>query len=47
MTLDLKWDPLRYSRFKIKTVLLIFQLWNLGDSGCTEIFERIKYHCYF
>ena len=43
----LLWDPLTWLRFENKTVLLIFQLWQLGDSVCTEIFEITEYLCYF
>ena len=43
----LQWDPLTYSGFENKIVLLIFQLWQLGDSVCTCIFEKIEYLCYF
>ena len=43
----MKWDPLTKSRFENKTVLLIFQLWQLGDSVCTGIFEITEYLCYF
>ena len=43
----LHWDPLTYSRFKNKTVLLIFRLWQLRDAEYTEIFEITQYRCYF
>ena len=33
-------------KFESKTIL-IFQLWQLGDSEDPEIFEIIEYHCYF
>ena len=36
-----------YSRFEYNTVLLIFQLWQLGASLCFEIFEITEYLCYF
>ena len=34
-------------KFENKTGFLIFQLWQLGDSACTEIFEITEYLCYF
>ena len=39
----LYWDALAYSGFENKTVLFIFQLWQLGDSECTEVFEITEY----
>ena len=32
-----------YSRFEYNTVLLIFQLWQLGASVCFEIFKMTVY----
>ena len=46
MLWSLQWDPLTYSRFENKTVVLTFQQ-QLGDSACTEILEITEYLCYF
>ena len=40
---DLLWDPLTYSIFENKPILLIFQLRQSGDFECTEIFEITEY----
>ena len=47
MPLGLQWDPRIYSRFKNKIVLVIFQLLQLWDSECHEIFEITEYNYYF
>ena len=42
LTSSLQWDPLVYSRFKNKTVLLVFQLWQLEDFECIEISKYLS-----
>ena len=46
MLAGLYWNPLTNLRFENKTVLFVFQLWQLRDSVCTEIFEITEYLCY-
>ena len=47
MLSGLQWDLSTYTRFENKTVLLIFQLWQLEDSECAKILEVTEYLCYF